>query len=94
MQVEWLTVPVAHAGAISDAPRLTESFLRVLNFLLSIVGIVAILSLVVAGLIYSTAAGDEKRIDFAKKVTGAADIGLIVALGAWVILNQLLQFFS
>lgn len=90
----FFDIPVVHAGAISDAPRLTESFLRVLNFLLSIAGIVAILGLVVAGLLYLSAFGDEKRIELAKKMTFAAVIGTLIALGAWVILNQILKFFS
>ena len=46
-------------AAIVAAPTLSSLALKVLNFLLSIIGVLAIIMLVIGGLIYLTAAGDE-----------------------------------
>lgn len=68
--------------------------LNVLNFLLSITGVVGIIMLVAAGIAYLTAAGNEGQIETAKKMTKWAIIGIAVALGALVIVKQVASFFS
>lgn len=67
---------------------------KALDFLLSIVGIVAIIMLVVGGIMYLTSAGDEDRIDTGKSIVKYAMIGIGVALGALVLVRQLANFFS
>jgi len=52
----------------------------VLNWFLMLIGILAVLAFVIAGIMYITAAGDETRIDTAKKTMTYAIIGLVVAL--------------
>lgn len=79
------------AGVISDAPNLTHVFLNVLNFLLSIVGIIAILSMVVSGMMYLFSAGDASKAEQAKKYVWSSVIGLSVALGALIIVRQIAQ---
>lgn len=69
-------------------PSLLEIAVRVLTFLLSIVGIIAIISLVVAGIMYLTAYGDPKKIDTAKAMVFNSILGIIVTLGALVIIRQ------
>lgn len=64
-----------------------------LDFLLSIVGIIAIIMLVVGGIMYLTSAGDEDRIDTAKSIVKYALIGIFVALTSLVLVNQLARFF-
>ncbi len=81
------------AGSITNAPQVADILLNILYFLLSIVGIVAIIGLVVAGGFYLTAGGNEQRITLAKRASLASVIGVIVALGALVIVSQLTKFF-
>jgi hypothetical protein len=64
-----------------------------LNFLLSMVGILAIIMLVIGGLMYFAAAGDEKRADTAKSIVKFAIIGIAVSLAALVIVTQIANFF-
>lgn len=87
-------IPTAHAGVITEAPRVTSILANVLEFLLSIVGIVAIIGLVIAGLLYFFAGGDQRRIELAKTMSLASVIGLIIALGAMVVIRQIASFFS
>lgn len=79
---------------IDSAPSITTIALNVLNFLLSITGVLGIIMLVAAGIAYLTAAGNEGQIETAKKMTKWAIIGIAVALGALVIVKQVASFFS
>ena len=77
------------AGALSLGGILQN----VLNFLLSMVGILAIIMLVIGGLLYFAAAGDEKRADTAKSIVKFSIIGIAVSLAALVIVTQIANFF-
>ena len=78
---------------VSGAKTLTEIATNVLNFLLSIVGILGIIMLVVGGIMYLTAAGDENRIDTGKSIVKYSIIGIIVALASLVLVSQIANFF-
>lgn len=52
----------------------------ILNWLLSIVGIGGVIGFVVAGIMYLTAAGDEKKIGTAKTVMLYSIVGVVVAV--------------
>ncbi|MCK5084553.1 MAG: hypothetical protein KAQ64_02775 [Candidatus Pacebacteria bacterium] len=54
------------------------------NFLLSIVGIVAVMMLIIGGMRYITAAGNAAAISDAKDIVSNAIIGLLLALLSWV----------
>lgn len=81
------------AGSITNAPGVSSILLNVLQFLLSIVGILGIIGLGVSGALYFFAAGDRKRIALAKRSALASVTGIIIALGAWVLVSQLTAFF-
>ncbi|QQS21081.1 MAG: hypothetical protein IPL87_00905 [Candidatus Moraniibacteriota bacterium] len=57
----------AAAGVIDDAPTFAEAFLRLLQFLLAIFGILVIILLVIAGVLYMTSGGSEAQATLAKK---------------------------
>ncbi len=86
--------PIARAaGAIATAPSFSHILMNVLYFLLSVVSIIAILSLVIAGLRYMIAFGDKEKIAAAKRMTGQSIVGIAVALGALVLLQGIESFF-
>lgn len=85
---------VAAAGPIDTAPRVVSILTNILNFLLSVVGIVAIIGIVIGGAIYFFAAGDMSRIEQAKKVILASVIGLVVVLGSVVLVRLLASFLG
>ncbi|HMN19346.1 MAG TPA: hypothetical protein PKA31_02020 [Candidatus Moranbacteria bacterium] len=74
-----LWISVAHAGVISEAPRLHTLGLNALNFLLMIAGIFAVCMFVVAGLKYFLAAGNEEAVSRAKKAATGALGGMVLA---------------
>ena len=58
-----------------------------MNYLLAILGFIAIIAFVIAGILYLTAFGDEKRIGTAKNAMFYSIVGIIVALIGYVIVN-------
>jgi len=78
---------------VSEALTLAQIALNTLNFLLSVVGVLAIIMLVWGGIMYLTAAGNEKRIDVAKNIVTWSIVGIAVALAALVITRQIATFF-
>src|SRR5688572_29383108 len=67
-------------GSIIDIAKQT------MNWLLALVGFIGIIGFVIAGILYLTAAGDEDRIEQAKKAMMYSIIGVIVALIGFVII--------
>lgn len=63
--------------------------LALMNWLLVIVGVVAIIAFLIAGIIYLTSAGDDSRMERAKNAMIASIIGIIVALSGYVALQAI-----
>lgn len=61
------------------------------NFLLPIVALIAVVAIVWAGVLYVTSFGDDGRIETAKKIIMWVVIGLIIMLGAYAIVNTILN---
>lgn len=73
---------------ISQALTLNEIIMRILNLLLSLVGILAIIGLIIGGAFYLTAYGDDKRIESGKKIITSSIIGIVIVMAALVIVRQ------
>ena len=74
---------------VNKALPIKEIAMNVLEFLLSVFGVLAIIALVIGGGMYLTAYGDEKKIDSGKKIITYAIIGIVVALSALVVTRQI-----
>jgi hypothetical protein len=83
----------AAPAAVAAAPSLGAILKKVLDFLLSMVGVLAIIMMVIGGLMYFAAAGDEKRAETAKTIVKYAMIGVAVALASLVAVTQIATFF-
>jgi uncharacterized membrane protein YjgN (DUF898 family) len=68
-----------------------EILVNVMNWLMAILGIGAIISFVIAGILYLVAAGDEGKTEKAKTMMVYAIIALVVALVGYVIVNTVVQ---
>lgn len=65
--------------------------LRGIQIALALVGAVALVYILIAGIQYVTSGGDPKKQGDAKKAIQAAIIGFVVAVGAFTLTNTLLQ---
>jgi|SRR5690348_11847158 hypothetical protein len=63
----------------------------IVNWLLSLVGIVAVIFIVYGGLLYITSQGDEKKAEAGKRVVIFAVIGLIIIGISAVVVNFVLS---
>ena len=86
-------INIAHAGVITDAPSLVQVAVNALGFLLSAVSILAIMMLVISGTFYFFAAGDERRLQRAKKAAVYAVVGTIISLSSLMIVRLIGSFF-
>ena len=59
---------------------------NVLNWLLSIIGIIAIIGFIISGFQYFMTGVDEKSVEKAKKTATASVIGIIIALSGYVVI--------
>ncbi|MFZ2187074.1 MAG: hypothetical protein WAV46_00360 [Candidatus Moraniibacteriota bacterium] len=87
-------IDTVFAGVITDAPPVSLILLNVLNFLLSIIGVLGIIGLVVSGILYLSAAGDEKQMQTAKNAAIGSVTGVVIAFGALILTGQLTAFFA
>jgi hypothetical protein len=87
-------INIAQAGIINDAPRVSNVLYNAFQFLLSVFGFLAIIGIVISGVMYITALGDEQQIKRAKKAFWSSVVGIIVALGGWVIIKNIGVLFS
>lgn len=85
----WAAPPPAGVGTNLTLIQIATN---VLDFLLSVVGVIALIMLVVGAFMYLTAAGDEDRIDTGKKIVKYSLIGITIALAALVIVRQIAAF--
>lgn len=94
VSVFMMSAPALVSAQISDQAgnegnlpqgRIFEIVQNVMKWLLGLVGFIAVIGFAIAGILYLTAAGDEDRQKTAKRAMLYSIIGVIVALGGWVI---------
>lgn len=67
----------------------SQILVRLINFLLAIVGTLFLISMVVGGIWYFVGGADESKVELGKKTIQYSIIGLVVALAAMIILRQI-----
>ncbi|MEA2097827.1 MAG: pilin [Patescibacteria group bacterium] len=82
--VEWTPLVRIPGLPASGTVNLSMYMLGLYNFILSIVGIVAVMMLIIGGMRYITAAGNSAAISDAKDIIQNAVVGLILALFSWI----------
>ncbi|MCK5080529.1 MAG: hypothetical protein KAQ63_00035 [Candidatus Moranbacteria bacterium] len=93
-----IQIIVLNGGAmptdLASAPSLTNIISNTLSFLLSIIGILAIISLVISSILYLTSLGDTSKAEKAKANITYSLIGLLVAGSALIIVKQIIWFIE
>jgi len=76
---------------VSKERDLKELVIGWMNFLLSLAALLAVIAIVWAGFLYVTAAGDDGRMETAKKIVIWVVIGILLILAAYAIVNTVMQ---
>lgn len=87
----WNNAPAIEGG--TDL-TLTQIARNILNFLLSIIGILALIMMIVSGIMYLTSAGNETRMKQARGIFTASLIGIAVAMASLVLVTAVARFFT
>lgn len=64
---------------------LKKTVLNILQMVLGLLAFVAVIMVILGGFTWLTAAGNEEKVERAKKIISAAVIGLIIVLLAWAV---------
>lgn len=74
--------------AEQKVPKMVQN---IVNLLIYALGIICVIVIIIAGIMYATAAGDSNQITKAKNAILYAVVGLVVALMAYGIVNFVLE---
>lgn len=74
-----------------DAARGVQELVGITNYVVAFVGTLAVGALVVGGIMYITARGDDANIEKAKRVITAALAGIILIFGAFAIVSTFIS---
>lgn len=61
--------------------------IKVIQWILGTLGLVAVVMIILGGFIWMTAAGNEEKVKKAKAILTSAVIGLVIVLLSWAILT-------
>jgi hypothetical protein len=64
---------------------LQETVIAIIQWILGLLGLVAVIMILIGGFKWMTAGGNEEKIESAKKLLTSAIIGLVIVLLAWAI---------
>lgn len=79
------------AGIVDSNTNLSDLILKSANLILMFAGSIAVIMLIVSGLQYATAMGDEEKMNQAKMNFKWSGIGLIVSLSAYGIVEFVIK---
>lgn len=78
----------------SDQDPLAAVIYNVMQWLLRIVGVIAIIAFVISGLQYMLASGDQNMMEMGKRNMQWSIVGVVVALIGVIILNTVMTLLS
>ncbi|MGI6278370.1 MAG: pilin [Patescibacteria group bacterium] len=91
-QDNWENNPDYAEGGVAKIKALEPIIANILGFIIPIVGMLLLLVLIAGGFQYITSGGEAEQAQKAKKTLTYAIFGLLVVLGAWLIIRLLEEF--
>ncbi|MFA4891364.1 MAG: hypothetical protein WC604_03365 [Candidatus Gracilibacteria bacterium] len=83
-------VPGEIAAATGGEGSIRALALKIVNYFLTFLGIIAVMMIIYGGVTYVTAAGKQESIDNAKKIILYSLVGIIIILLSFAIVNTVL----
>ena len=78
-------------SALTASSDLKSFVLKVVNFALGFLGLIAVLMIIYAGVTYVTSAGQDEKTGNAKKTITYAAVGLLIVLGSFAFVNTVIK---
>lgn len=82
--------PAAIANLTGGESSLRRLVLRIINYFLGFLGILAVIMVIYGGVTYVTAAGAEDKVGEAKKIIMYSLVGIIIILLSFALVNTIL----
>jgi cytochrome bd-type quinol oxidase subunit 2 len=82
--------PQAISAATGGQGSVRSLALTIVNFFLTFLGIIAVIMIIYGGFLYVTAAGNQEKLEKAKKIIMYAVVGIVVILLSFAIVNTVL----
>ena len=82
--------PPAISTATNGAGSLRALVLTIVNFFLLFLGLIAVVIIIYAGFLYVTTAGNQEKVESAKKIIMYVIIGIVIILLSFAIVNTIL----
>lgn len=76
------------ADGTAWSKNIVEIIQSIIDKIFSLVGGICLLAILIGGVTWITAGGDTKRVDLGKAIVKAALIGLVVVLGAGILVKE------
>ncbi|MFA6549838.1 MAG: hypothetical protein WCT36_00590 [Candidatus Gracilibacteria bacterium] len=83
--------PGVVAGSTGGTGDLRVLAIRIINYVLGFLGLIAVAMIIFGGITYVTAAGEQGKVDSAKKIIMYAVVGLIIVILSYAIVSTVLQ---
>ncbi len=78
-------------SALTENTNARDFVENVVNFALSFVGLICVVTVIYGGLLYVTSRGDEEQTGKAKKAITFSVIGIVIILGSFAFVNTIMQ---
>ena len=82
--------PSEVAAATGGETSLRQLALRIINYFLTFLGLLAVAMVIYGGVTYVTAAGEDEKLGNAKKIIMYALVGIIIVLISFAVVNTVL----
>lgn len=83
--------PDGYDTALVSSTDLKGFVIRIVNFALGFLGLIAVIIIIYAGVLYVTAGGEDERTGTAKKAITYAVIGLLIVMGSFAFVNTVIK---
>jgi len=95
-ELSGLYITGMNAGYSSETQKLSGEtiIIQIINLVLTFVGVAFLILMIYGGITWMTAAGNDTKVDKAKKTIIAGVIGVIVVFSAYVISQFVVAFFT
>lgn len=87
----WDNAPAIEGGTTLT---LTQIARNILNFLLAVIGILALIMMIISGIMYITSVGNDTRMKQARAIFTASLIGIAIAMASLILVSTVARFFA
>lgn len=89
-----VTLPTSAETGLSNSKSVKQVLSGILNWMLSVVGIIALIGFAISGIMYLVSAGNDDMAKKAKSAMKFSILGIIVVLGSFVVIQAIDKAFS